>query len=73
MSIQINDNTIIDDNTNFSSVGIVTVGTGSSIISVESNSNFFVGVGVTLSGLDGNIAISGTITALNISLPLTLG
>jgi hypothetical protein len=73
MSIQIKDNTIIDDDRNFVNVGIMTVGSGSSTIVIEPDSDFFVGIGVTLTGQNGNISIAGTITAQGLSIPLELG
>jgi hypothetical protein len=72
MSIQIKDNTIIDDDRNFVNVGIMTVGSGSSTIIIEPDSDFFVGIGVTLNGTGGNVSIAGTITALGLSIPLEL-
>ena len=73
MSIQIKDSTIIDDERNFVNVGIMTVGSGSSTIVIELDSDFFVGIGVTLTGRNGNISIAGTITAQGLSIPLELG
>ena len=73
MAIQINDINVIDDDRNFSNVGILTVGSGSSMISVKSNSDFIIGIGATINGNAGNISIAGTITAARLSIPLSLG
>ena len=73
MAIKVNDVTVIDDSTNFSNVGIVTVGSGSSLTTIDSDANFIVGIGITLDGRPGNIAISGTLSAAGLSLPLDLG
>lgn len=73
MAIQINDTVVIDDDRNFSNVGILTVGSGSSITNIDSSANFTVGTGITFNGVVGNISIAGTITAAGLSLPLGIG
>jgi hypothetical protein len=73
MSLQVNNTTIIDDNKNVSNVGIMSVGTGSSSLTLNPTSNTTVGIGITLSGNVGNISIAGTITAKALSIPLSLG
>lgn len=72
MPIQINNINVIDDDKNFSNVGILTVGAGSSLTNISSDGNFIVGVGITFNGLDGNISLAGTITAAGLSIPLSL-
>jgi len=72
MAIQINDINVIDDDRNFSNVGILTVGTGSSLTDIDSDANLTVGVGITFNGVGGNISIAGTITAAGLSLPLEI-
>ena len=72
MAIQINDINVIDDDRNFSNVGILTVGTGSSLTDIDSDANLTVGVGITFNGVAGNISIAGTITAAGLSLPLEI-
>jgi len=73
MAIKVQGTTVIDDSRNFSNVGIMTVGSGSSSIVLESDSDFLVGLGITFDGNAGNISIAGTITAAGLSLPLSLG
>ena len=73
MAIKINNVTVIDDSSNFSSIGIVTVGSGSSLTNIDSLANFTVGAGVTFDGRPGNVRISGILTAAGLSLPLDLG
>ena len=72
MTIQINDIDVIDDGRNFSNVGIMTVGTGSSLTNIDSDGNFIVGVGITFNGVASDISIAGTITAAGLSLPLVI-
>ena len=73
MSFQINDINVIDDDRNFSNIGIMTVGTGSSAVVLDSNLNFNVGTGITITGSTTNISIAGTLTASSLSIPLGLG
>ena len=73
MSLQINGVTVINDDKNISSIGIMTVGSGSSSLNLNSFSNTTIGTGITLSGDVGNISIAGTITASRLSIPLLLG
>lgn len=73
MAIKVSGTTVIDDGRNFSNVGIMTVGSGSSAVVLESDSQFMVGAGVTFDGNTGDIIISGTFTAAGLSIPLSLG
>ena len=73
MAIKVGGTTVIDDSRNFSNIGIVTVGSGSSTISMKSNADFIIGIGATINGNVGNISIAGTITASRLSIPLSLG
>jgi hypothetical protein len=73
MAIKVGGTVVIDDSRNFSNVGIITVGSGSSSVTIESDSNFMIGIGATINGNDGNISIAGTITAKALSIPLSLG
>lgn len=70
MAIQINDITVIDDDGNFSSVGILTSGSGNTLINIDESANFTVGTGVTFEGISGNISIAGTFTSSSVSIPL---
>jgi len=75
MSIKINNTTVIDDNRNFSNVGILTVGSGSSTITFgKGNSPIIIGTGVTIGfgTVNGDIIISGILTAANFSIPLSI-
>jgi len=72
MTFKINNITVIDDDRNFSNVGILTVGTGSSLTNIDSDANLTIGVGITFNGVDGNISIAGTITAAGLSVPLSI-
>lgn len=72
MAIKINGTVAIDDDRNFSNIGILTVGTGSSSITINSSTNFTCGSTV-FNGNNGNISIAGTFSAPRISLPLDLG
>lgn len=73
MAIKVGGISVINDGKNIQNIGIVTVGSGSSTISVKSNSDFIIGVGATINGNAGNISIAGTITATSLSIPLSLG
>lgn len=71
MAIKINNVNVIDDNRGFS-LGIATVGSGNS--SVTMNQNTLSGIGITVSLSGGNINSSvGILTAAGISYPLGLG
>jgi len=74
MAIQVLGTTVIDDSRNFSNVGVMTVGAGSSIVNIIPNSNFTIGTGITFSGTGSikNISIAGTFTAAGLSIPLIL-
>ena len=74
MAIQIGGTTVIDNSRNFSNVGIMTVGVGSSIVNIIPNSNFTIGTGITFNGTGSikNISIAGTFTAAGLSIPLIL-
>lgn len=73
MSFQVNDINVIDDDRNFSNIGIMTVGTGSSAVVLDSNLNFNIGTGITITGSTTNISIAGTLSAGSLSIPLGLG
>ena len=73
MAIKISGTTVIDDSRGISNIGIATIGSGSSTVTLNSSSNFIIGIGATLSGNAGNISIAGTITAARLSIPLSLG
>lgn len=70
MAIKISGTTVIDDNRNVSSVGIATVGSGSSTTTINGNTGIVnVGTGVTINGITGNISIAGTISAKGLNVP----
>jgi hypothetical protein len=74
MAIKVSGTTVIDDSRNFSNIGIMTVGVGSSIVNIIPNSNFTIGTGITFgsTGNIRNISIAGTFTAAGLSIPLVL-
>jgi len=73
MSIKINNVNVIDDSRNFNSPGIATVGSGSSIITINGNSGIVrVGTAITIDGISGNIAIAGTIRANSFNVPVNV-
>lgn len=73
MPIQINNVTVIDDDRNFNSPGITTVGSGTSIITIDgNNSRINVGTAVTVDGKNGNISIAGTIIANGFDIPVNV-
>lgn len=70
MAIKISGVNVIDDDQNFN-VGVATVGSGNS--SVTLNQNNFSGIGITMDVSSGNINASiGILTAAGISYPLGL-
>ena len=70
MAIKINGTSVIDDDRNISSVGIATVGSGSSTTTIDGNTGIVnVGTGVTINGITGNISIAGTISAAGLNVP----
>lgn len=70
MAIKINSTTVIDDNRNISSVGVATIGSGSSITRINGNTGIVnVGTGITIEGIPGNISIAGTLTAAGFNIP----
>lgn len=69
MAIKISGVNVIDDNRNLN-VGVATVGSGNSAISLSSNS-LIIGIGVTI--ISSSINAAGIITAAGISYPLGLG
>lgn len=73
MAIKIAGSTIIDNSISINNIGISTIGSGSSTVTLNSIPNFIIGVGATLSGNGGNISIAGSITATALSIPLSLG
>ena len=73
MSIQVNNINVIDDDRNIISLGIATVGSGSSSTIFDGTTGVVnVGTGITMEGIPGNISISGTITAAGFNLPLSV-
>jgi hypothetical protein len=69
MAIKINNTTVIDNNRNISSVGVATIGSGSSITRINGNTGIVnVGTGVTINGITGNISIAGILTATSINV-----
>jgi len=73
MAIKISGTTVIDDNRNVSSVGIATVGSGSSTTTINGNTGIVnVGTGVTIDGITGNISIAGTISAKGFNIPASV-
>jgi hypothetical protein len=73
MAIKINGTSVIDDDRNISSVGIATVGSGSSTTTIDGNTGIVnVGTGVTIDGIAGNISIAGTISAAGLNVPLSV-
>ena len=73
MPIQINNVTVIDDDRNFNSPGITTVGSGTSIITIDgNNSKINVGTAVTIDGKTGNISIAGTIRGSGFNVPVNV-
>jgi len=70
MAIKVSNTTVIDDDRNITSVGIATVGSGSSTITLDGTlGNVNVGTGVTIEGISGNISIAGTINAAGFNVP----
>lgn len=73
MAIKINNTTVIDDNRNISSVGVATIGSGSSITTINGNTGIVnVGTGITINGVSGNISIAGTLTAAGFNIPVSI-
>lgn len=72
MSIQIGGTTVIDNNQNFN-VGVATIGSGNSSITLN-NFSTKLGIGITFDNISSHInASAGIITAAGISFPLGLG
>lgn len=72
MAIKVGGTIVIDNSRNFS-LGIATVGSGNSTITLSSGS-MIIGTGVTINSVNGNInASAGILTAAGISYPLGLG
>jgi len=73
MSIKISGTTVIDDSRNINSVGILTVGTGSSRVTLNGITGIAsVGSGVTMNGNNGNVSISGILTVGQLSVPISV-
>lgn len=73
MAIKVNNTTVISDDRNISSVGIATVGIGSTAITLDgSNSTVNVGTGVSINGSTGNVSIAGTLTASGFTVPTNI-
>jgi hypothetical protein len=73
MPLQVNSTNVINDDRSFSNIGIMTVGSGSSAVILNSNLNVNIGTGITITGSTTSISIAGTITAGSLSVPLGLG
>ena len=72
MAIKISGINVIDDDQNFN-VGIATVGSGNSTITLN-NFSTKLGIGITFNNISSHIdASAGIITAAGISFPLGLG
>jgi hypothetical protein len=72
MAIQIGGTTVINNSRNIQNVGIVTVGSGTSSIIMNSNTGIVnVGSGITIDAKNGNISISGILTVSQFSFPIT--
>lgn len=73
MSIKISGTTVIDDSRNLSSVGIATVGSGSSAVIINGDSGVTnVGSAVTVNGITGDIVTSGIFTCASFSVPVSI-
>jgi hypothetical protein len=73
MAIKISGTTVIDDSRNINSVGISTVGAGSSRVTLNGITGIVsVGSGVTINGNTGDINISGILTVGQLSVPISV-
>jgi hypothetical protein len=73
MAIKISGTTVIDDSRNISSVGITTVGSGNSIITINGNTGIInVGTGITVDAINGNLNISGVLTVAQLITPISI-
>ena len=73
MAIKISGTTVIDDSRNINSVGISTVGTGSSRVTLNGITGIVsVGSGITMNGNTGDINISGILTVGQLSVPISI-
>jgi len=73
MAIKISGTTFIDDSRNINSVGISTVGTGSSRVTLNGITGIAsVGSGITMNGNTGDINISGILTVGQLSVPISV-
>ena len=73
MSYKVNNVTVIDNERNISSSGIVTVGAGSTRTIIDGHTGIAsVGLGITMDGNPGNIRISGIMTAGGLSVPINV-
>lgn len=71
MAIKISGITVIDDSRNLVSVGVATVGSGDSAITLDGTTgNLNVGTGVTINGSTGDINISGILTVGQLNVPI---
>jgi hypothetical protein len=73
MAIKISGTTVIDDSRNINSVGISTVGAGSSRVTLNGITGIAsVGSGITMNGNTGDINISGILTVGQLSVPISV-
>ena len=73
MAIKISGTTVIDDSRNINSVGISTVGAGSSGVTLNGITGIVsVGSGITMNGNTGDINISGILTVGQLSVPVSI-
>ena len=75
MTVNIGGTVVIDGDKNFSNVGILTVGSGSSTITFGGDSPMIIGSGVTIGfgTVHGELRLSGIVTAAQLSTPLSVG
>ena len=76
MTVNIGGTVVIDGDKNFSNVGILTVGSGSSTITFgKGDSPMIIGTGVTIGfgTVHGELRLSGIVTAGQLSTPLSVG
>lgn len=73
MSYKVNNVTVIDNDRNISSSGIVTVGAGNTRTIIDGHTGIAsVGLGITMDGNPGNIRIAGIFTAAGLSVPVNI-
>ena len=73
MAIKVSGTTVIDDSRNLGSVGIVTVGSGNSVTTINGNTGIInVGTGVTINAQTGDINTTGIVTVGQLVVPITV-